>query len=46
MTESEWQETVREVINRLQYELPDDEPEVQVMLNVVSKPSPEGDQVA
>jgi hypothetical protein len=46
MTESEWQETVREVINGLQYELPDDEPEVQVMLNVVSKPSPEGDQVA
>jgi len=46
MTDGEWQETVREVINGLQYELPDDEPEAQVMLNVVRTPSAEGEQVA
>lgn len=35
MTESEWQECVREVITGLQYELPDDEPTVQVRMNIV-----------
>jgi hypothetical protein len=45
MTESEWQETVREVIKGLKYEVPNDEPEVQVMLNVVPTPPTEGEQV-
>jgi hypothetical protein len=35
MTESEWQECVQEVIKGLQYELPDDEPEMQVTMNIV-----------
>lgn len=45
MNEREWQDCLREVIKGLQYELPDDEPEVQMMLNVVPTPATEGEQV-